>query len=108
MIIEQFIKDKDRLTKLKEVVDELQHINAIAMFLEIAANRSAPSPSTEGNALAGAWHQGYIECLRDIVHFEERFLSQLKPAPTADFGAASNLLNAGDISYAEYEKIKNG
>lgn len=109
MIIEEFIKDENRLSVLQRSISALNSINAFGLFLEIGARRAEASPNDrpmEYAALRAAFHEGYTEALRDIHDFFDRYTKRTQEtAARPDFNAAKELLQRNEISSEEYEQL---
>lgn len=108
MLVEQFIDDEARLNALQNITRDLLTLGAYSMLLELAASRNRALPSEkpiEDAALRSAWHNGYVEALGDLFLFKERYASQAKELPKADFNAHKKLFDRGEITDKEYEQL---
>lgn len=109
MLIENFILDPERQAKLHQAINLLHECGAVGVLLEIGAIRATRQPSSsavEHAALCGAWREGYVESLGDLIHFFSRHMPQGQMRrPTADWGAARKLLDTGEITPQEYDEL---
>lgn len=110
MIWEIAVKSKAVVSGFREVVSKLHSINGFGILLEVGANRNAPQPTAElqvSAALRAAWHDGYVEALRDLCYFEERYVPSDEKgiAPNPNFGAAKELLKSGEITQDEFDEL---
>ena len=109
MLVEQLVKDRERLNIFNNALSSLYTIGMLSVLLEIAAKRSSATPSDkpiESAALRASWHDGYAEAVYDLFEFQERY-SKVQPLnpQEADFGASLELLKSNEITKDEYERI---
>lgn len=108
MLIEQFIANKEAITALRNSLSSLNRINFFGVMLEVAAKRSRLQPSehpTETAAITGSWHNGYVAAIEDIFSFIDN-IAEKKEQAIVDFGALKTLLDAGEITPEEYERLR--
>lgn len=110
ILVEDFIEDESRVNAFRSATSQMRNIGAEAMLLDLASERSKPLPGDkpmEQAALRAAWHDGYVECLRDIFRFAERYIftKEEQEAGQMNFGAPDELLKSGDINEEEYEQL---
>lgn len=108
MLIENFVKDKERLDLLRQALSIMFNTNFFGVMLEIASKRSIPLPSDmpiENAALRSAWHNGYVAALNDIYSFHDLYAVEAKGTVKMDFGSLDTLLKAGDITQEEYDEL---
>lgn len=109
MILDTFVRNSALVSELLRAVDILRSIDAIGVMMEIGHNRSTPPAHTnplEVEALQGAFHRGYVECLADLVNFVERYVPKDSSIlPKMDYGASRELIDRGEINENEYRSV---
>lgn len=103
------IRSQDhQLTDIAVASDALQHTKIV----EYCQTKGSPRLVGQGNdiagqAIAGAWSSGYLECLDDILRFKEKYLLEALPVerPVQDFGGTQAAVEKGYLTKEEADDL---
>lgn len=97
MYLEHIFKNSGTLATIAGAIETLRSAHFFAALLEVGAERSLNSVSTE-------YHKGYYDCLRDMEDYRNRIAPVVeKMRVVSDFGSLRSLLNNGEITQEEYD-----
>lgn len=108
MLVEQFVKNPEALSRLRDALSSLYEIGFFGVLLDLGSQHNVSSVATatvERQALCGAFRDGYGMAVQDLFYFLDRYTGEKSTKPTPDFGSRAYLLASGEITLEEYNKL---
>lgn len=112
MLFKEFAASPKTIDILEEYLLPIKRLNFFAILLDLASLKADERAELKYDAAGRAlWHEGYVEALRDVFEFSERYKkdseSRKTKMPRADFGAVEDLFNKGEITEDERNQLRN-
>lgn len=108
MIFKTFIQSDANFTAITEPTRALYLSGMYQVLLDLAALKSVERTNIQNGETRAAWHDGYVEAVRDLFEFAERYRvkKELQATPDMDFGAIESLYNNKEITEHERELLR--
>jgi len=106
----ELIKNTGIVQEINTLTIQLRSYGMFSALLDLASLKSGERSllKNNNNAERAAWHDGYVEALRDVFYFSDLVSLRegvVRDKPAMDYGALNKLLSNNEITKEEYDTI---